>query len=352
MKPTPAPDFSLTASMHARWDRAGRRLAFKARTPAEWRAWRRRLLAELKSLTGYDTLRPAPLSPETGARTDRGDHWRERVVIRTEPGVFMPFYVLIPKTGAGPFPVVLCPHGHGGGGKTSTSGEREADPRLPAIIDGYNYDYGVQFARAGAIALCPDARGFGERRHASHKDPLDSTCLLTSNMAIPLGLTVTAQWAWDLHRLVDYAATRPDCLPGRIGCAGLSGGGLQTLWASALDERIRAAVISGYFYGYKESLLDQPAHCSCNYVPHLYETADMGDIGALILPRPVLIETGNADPLNGASGLKNVLPQVAVLKKAARLLKVPKAVTHDIFNGEHKWHGVTAVPWMMRQLMG
>jgi dienelactone hydrolase len=350
MKSTAAPDFSLTRAMHARWNRVGRRLAFKARTAAEWRAWRRRLLAELKSLTGYDTLRPCTLQPRVDARTDRGDHWRERVVIRTEADVYMPFYVLIPKTGAGPFPAVLCPHGHCGGGKTSTSGEREADPRMPGIIDQYNYDYGVQFARAGAIAFCPDARGFGERRYAGHPDLLDCTCRLTHNMAIPLGLTITAQWAWDLHRLLDYAATRRDCLPGRIGCAGLSGGGLQALWASALDTRIRAAVISGYFYGYRESLLDQPENCSCNYVPHLYETADMGDIGALILPRPVLIETGTVDPLNGASGLKNVRSQVAILKRAASLLNAPEAVAHDVFEGDHKWHGTVSVPWMMKQL--
>jgi hypothetical protein len=85
-------------------------------------------------------------------------------------------------------------------------------------------------------------------------------------------------------------------------------------------------------------------------VPHLYETADMGDIGALILPRPVLIETGTVDPLNGASGLKNVRSQVAILKRAASLLNAPEAVAHDVFEGDHKWHGTVSVPWMMKQL--
>ena len=346
----PTFDFTLDADFHDRWDRVGRRLAFRARTRAGHRAWRRRLLAELKRLTGYDTLRPAPLRPVVTETTDRGDHIRQRVVIRTEPKVFMPVYVLIPKTGKGPWPAVLCPHGHCGGGKVCTAGVREADPRMAAVIEEYNYDYGVQYARAGLVAFCPDARGFGERRHPAYKDLLTSSCLMTHNAGIPLGQAIAGMWTWDLHRLIDYAATRKDCSPGRIGCAGLSGGGLQSLWASAFDTRIRAAVISGYFYGYREALLDQPENCSCNYVPHLYETADMGDIGALIAPRPVLIETGTRDNLNGASGLKNVRSQVAIVKRAARLLGAPGAVVHDVFEGEHRWHGKLAVPWMVRQL--
>jgi hypothetical protein len=61
---------------------------------------------------------------------------------------------------------------------------------------------------------------------------------------------------------------------------------------TALYYRIKAAVISGYFYGYKQSLLEMPDNCSCNYVPHLWEKVDMGDMGALIAPRTLLIETG------------------------------------------------------------
>ena len=99
-------------------------------------------------------------------------------------------------------------------------------------------------------------------------------------MGLPLGQTVTGMWAWDLHRLIDYVQTRDDCQADRIGCAGLSGGGLQTLWATALNRRIRCAVVSGYMFGYKQSLLDMHTNCSCNFVPHLYEHLDMGDIAA------------------------------------------------------------------------
>lgn len=342
--------YSTHPYLQARWKAVGRQLSFTARTKTEWLAWRRKALVKLKDLTGYDTMIRTPLRPRITEERDFRTYTRQRVEIRTEPGIVSPCFVLIPKQGRPPYPAVLAPHGHGSGGKLSPAGCRE-DPRIAEKIAYYNYDYGVKFAEAGFITFCTDARGFGERREElARKDVLQQSCQWINNMAIPLGQTVAGMWAWDLHRVLDYIETRRDCDPGRIGCAGLSGGGLQTLWAAALDRRIRCAVISGYFYGYKESLLDLHGNCSCNYVPHLYENMDMGDIAALIAPRPLLIETGTRDPLNGASGVKNVRSQVRITRRAYRLLGVPRLLKHDIFEGEHRWHGVEAYPWMKLHL--
>ena len=340
--------FSVLPAMRRRFARVGRKLALRAHTTRELSEWRRKLRRKLKELTGYATMRRAPLKAKVTERLEAGEFVRHRVEIQTEPGVIMPFYVIRLKELEGPLPAVLCPHGHGSGGKVSPAGVREI-PEVAEAIKLYNYDYGLQFARAGFVTFCPDARGFGERREPG-MELMASSCLWISNMAVPLGQTVTGMWAWDLSRLIDYVETRADCLPGGVGCAGLSGGGLQTLWLAALDERVRCAVVSGYFYGYEESLLVLHANCSCNYVPRLYEHADMGDIGALIAPRPLLIETGARDPLNGPSGLRNVKSQVAVTRKAYRLLGAQKMLRHVVFDGEHRWHGVEAVPWMKRGL--
>ena len=86
----------------------------------------------------------------------------------------------------------------------------------------------------------------------------------------------------------------------------LSGGGLQTLCLAALDERVACAVISGYMYGVEDSLLHLSGNRDCNYIPHLWESADMGDVAALIAPRPLLIEAARQDPLNGPRGMDNV----------------------------------------------
>ncbi len=336
--------------LERRWETVGRKLAFKAGTVSGWRTWRRRTLDKLRELTGYDTMKKAPLEPKITEELDFGGYRRQRVEIRTEPGVIMPLYVLIPRGIKKPAPAIIALHGHFMGGKAAIAGCRDI-PAVARAIKKYHCDYGLRFARAGFIVFCPDARGFGERREeADANDVLASSCRWINNMAVPLGQTITGMWAWDVHRLIDYVQSRRDCRPGKIGCAGLSGGGLQTLWAAALDERIRGAVISGYLYGYKESLLEMYVNCSCNYVPRLWEYVDMGEIAALIAPRPLLVETGDADRLNGKGGLKNVYPQTRVIRKAYRLLGAEKLFRHEVFAGGHRWNGKAAIPWFRTHL--
>lgn len=344
------PYFSVHPYLQERFHSVGRRLEFAAGTREEWLTWRAALIGKLKELTGYNTMLACDLEPYLTNEVEFPGYLRQRVVIQTEPGIHMPFFVLIPKDAHPPLAAVIAPHGHASGGKLAVAGCAE-NPVIAQTISQYNYDYGVQLVRAGFIVFCPDARGFGERQEAAAKgDILASSCQWINQMAYPLGQTLTGMWAWDLHRLVDYIQTRPDCDGNRIGCAGLSGGGLQTLWAAALDERIHCAVISGYLYGYKESLLDKHTNCSCNYVPHLYEVADMGDIAALIAPRPLLVETGNRDPLNGASGLENVYSQMRILRRAYTLLGAEDRLKHVVFDGEHRWHGKEAIPWLQAHL--
>jgi dienelactone hydrolase len=340
--------------MQARFDVVGRQMALRATTPQELAAWQAELRARLVRLIALDSMIPAPLQPKTTERVVCDGYDRERVEVQTEPGVIMPLYALIPQDQrAGERrPCIIAPHGHGSGGKLAVAGRQDI-PTIEQTIIQHNYDYGVQLVRQGFIVFCPDARGFGERRELARQGQADltnSSCNLLNHMALPLGQTVTGMWTWDLMRLIDYIETRSDCDATYLGCAGLSGGGLQTLWLSALDQRVKAAVVSGYFYGYKESLLVLNDNCSCNYVPGLWQLADMGDIGALMAPRPLLIETGTRDALNGASGVGNVLSQVESTRRAYRLLGAERNLAHDVFEGEHRWNGIQAIPFLKHHL--
>ena len=87
-----------------------------------------------------------------------------------------------------------------------------------------------------------------------------------------------------------------------------------------------------------------------NYVPHLWEYVDMGDLGALIAPRPLLIETGRWDPLNGTRGVDNVNEQVAIARQAYTLLGADDQLDTDVFDGPHKWHGAKVLGWLDKHL--
>lgn len=338
-------DYILEDYMKKRFAQVGRKNAFKADSVDEYQNWKTSTRAKLKELIGYDTMLKTKPNPRKIDCEDLGTYTREHVEIQTEPGVWMPFYILKPKT-HGRLQPVIAAHGHSSGGKLSVAGVKINNFIRQAIKD-YNYDYGHKLAQQGFMVFCPDARGFGQRKDPMTDDAfLASSCRVINNMAIPLGQTITGMWTWDLHRLIDYISSRDDCDIERLCCLGLSGGGLQTLWATALDDRIKAAVVSGYFYGYEQSLLVLRGNCSCNYVPHLWEHVDMGDIAALIAPRKLMIETGNADPLNGDPGLDNVKSQLEITSAAYELLAKTENLKHSIQPGEHKWYGVGVVDWL------
>jgi dienelactone hydrolase len=345
--------FPTTPALLARFDRESRGMGLRAQDAAELAAWQAELRARLCAIIGIDTMRACPPDPQEDAPEQCDGYVRTRVVIAVEPDVRMPLYVLTPadiRPGQRR-PVMLALHGHGSAGKAAVVGRAET-PELVRTIAQHNYAYGVQLVRAGYIVLCPDARGFGERREPvmGEGDMLGSSCQVLNHMALPLGQTVTGMWTWDLMQLVDYATTRPDCDAARIGCAGLSGGGWQTLWLATLDERVRCAVVSGHFYGYKDALLRLSQNCSCNYVPGLWQLADAGDIGALIAPRPLLIETGRQDGLNGERGVANVIEQLEITRQGYRLLGAEDRLAHTVFEGGHRWDGADVLPWLARWL--
>ncbi len=346
--PTIAP-YSVIPHMRDRFKEVGRKLSYDASDAKAHRRWRTKAAKKLKALTGYDTMQTCDLKPRVTETVEVGSLTRRRIEIDTEPGVTMPFYELRLTESSGPAVPVMCCHGHASGGKYSPAGRTDI-PQIKKQVEQYNYDYGVKLAEAGYITFCPDARGFGERQeHVVSHDLLNASCSQINSMAFPLGQTVTGMWAWDLSRLIDYIETRDDCHSDRVACVGLSGGGLQTLWVSALDTRVKVAVVSGYFYGYKEALLDKN-NCYCNYVPHLYEHVDIGDVGALVAPRPLMIETGDADPLNGESNLKNVRSQVLHTRKAYRNLDATANLKHVVFQGEHRWHGEKAPAFLKKHV--
>lgn len=329
--------------MHKLYDKRARKEGLRACNAEEFWGWRQKSKTKLHVLLGLDKMAPADIKPIVEERklVEPGII-REKVIIQTEPDVWMPFFILIPEAcvGNSNAKIFIAPCGHLGGGKFSVAGYRINKPVSDAI-DFYNYDYGMQLAKKGFVVLCPDARGFGERRDLniqSDENFLDSSCNQLAHMAEPLGMTVAGMFTWDLMRLVDYIEERNEWNANDIACIGFSGGGMQALWFAALDDRIKKVIISGYMYGYKDSLLELNNNCSCNYVPHLWESFDMGDIGALMAPAKVVIQSCKEDKLNGARGIVNTVEQVNIMRDAYELIGLSDNVMHDICEGTHKWH--------------
>lgn len=342
--PTAASCWPTLPAMLRKFDRLARQSRFTGSTPEDFAVWRTETRQLLQTLLGFDKMELCPLQPvymdstmlEEGIRRE---HWR----IQVEPEVFMTLFLLVPPGANRTTPVFLCPPGHNGAGKYAVVGAREY-AAVAEKIDQYHYDYGWQLARCGCVAVCPDCRGFGERReNAAHMgelpEGLKGDCFQLAHMGEPLGIPVLGMLTWDLMRLIDWLRQEGRFGTEALGCLGFSGGGMQTLWLAALDERVKLAVISGYLYGYRDSLMTLNSNCSCNYVPHLWEHLDMGDIASLIAPRPLWVQTCRDDRLNGPRGVVNATEQVAVVRHAYTLLGVPDRLLHEVCSGPHQWHG-------------
>lgn len=327
--------------MKLRYERFGRQYAHNATTKAEHEAWYEVVSSRLSEVIGLTRCLPVDPNPTLleSVRFDANEHGggfvREKWLIETEPTVFMPFYLLVPDAPNGA--AMINPHGHGGG-KDLYLGFSSSDGSL----SGRPESFGVMLARNGYHVAAPDARGAGERREkGQQKDGMEGATSHREmlNSEICLGITPLGGMVWDIMRLVDFLSVRDGIDPCRIGCAGMSGGGMQTIYAAALDRRIALAITSGYFYGFRDALMLQPANCGCNFAPYLYETVDMGDIGAMIAPRPFFIESGTNDHLNGATGIENVLSQVSIARVAYGIFGAEEKLLHSVHGGIHEWVG-------------
>ena len=338
--------FTSEAALKRRFEQSGRQFAYSGGDVAAWQVAARQRLSEILGLQNLVAAPPLATLRESIACEG---YTREEWLIQTEALVWMPFSLLVPET-ALPAPLVIAPHGHASAGRQAVIGNR-THPEVAKTIADHHYDYGVQLVRAGFVVASPDARGFGERREPARQQEsqiLASSCHHLMLAAAPLGLSVQGLWTFDLVCLVDFLVADSRIDATRIGVAGLSGGGMQALNLAALDTRIQAAVVSGYFYGVQESLQVLNGNCDCNLVPGLWEAFDMGDIGGLIAGRVLCIETGDVDPLNGASGLVNVTSQLALSRSVFD--RAGGVLAHFVFSGPHRWDGTQSIPWLTAHL--
>lgn len=343
-------EFRTLPGLWGTYDAIERSLAFKADSIGEAREWQVRLGDELAALLGGFPTQACDLAPQT-LSTDREDGFTcQHVAIQTLPGEYMPCWVLIPDSGeSGSLKPVIALHGHGSWGGAAIV-KSPNDPLGAALNQALNYDYAGQLARRGFMVFVPELRGFGQRLEDPDLQEGDpqwiSSCYSVSVNALLLGKTLLGLRVYDIMRLIDYIYTRPEPLADTLGCAGLSGGGMLTLFSTALDQRISCAVVSGYFNTFRDSIM-AVRHCLCNFVPGMVQVAEMVDIAGLVAPRPMLIETGTKDPIFPSTATQRAY------RELQEIYAVFKAATHldiDVFDAEHAWSGAKAYDWLARWL--
>ena len=305
--------------------------------PAAIRAWVGRCRTRLRQLMGPEPSR-VPLNVETLESTACDGYRRDKIVFDTEDTMSVPAYLLVPdaREGAPPGAAVLACHGHGPG-KAQVVGLEHTD--MP------NADYALRLAQRGYVVLAPDLRCFGERLDWNPEDHYAcDTNLVHAAMA---GWNPLAQNVWDLSRSLDVLAEHPLVDPQRLGMVGISYGGTVTLFTAAVDERVAAAVVSGYFSSWAESHKMPWNMCGSQILFGMLGRLEHEDLGALVAPRPLLIETGNEDLLFPVAAASESVRRTRLVYESGG---ASDRLVHDVFDGGHQWHGIQALPFLDRWL--
>lgn len=226
-----------------------------------------------------------PLNARVIGTTKRDGYRVERVVYESRPEHHVTANLYLPE-GKGPFPAVLMPIGHSGGGKADSSTQRGA----------------ILLAQHGLAALAYDPIGQGERRQLLDDKGLPVVASITSEHtmvgvgALLVGRSTASYRVWDGIRSLDYLASRPEIDAKRLGCTGCSGGGTLTAYLMALDDRIAAAAPSCYITSLERLFATiGPQDAEQNITGQVAFGMEHADYLTLRAPRPTLICAASRD---------------------------------------------------------
>jgi dienelactone hydrolase len=277
-------------------------------------------------------------------RIDCNSYWEEKYSLAVGEGVQAPMYLLIPKAEP-PYTAVLAFHGHDPGVQYILGNYPDEDTAV--FNQNMHNNYAQALAQAGYLVCAIEQRGMGERlTEQTGEPPLVRSCRHLAFSYMLHGRTLLGERCWDGMCALNYLQTRADVRPGLFGCTGHSGGGTTALFLAAVDQRLAAAVVSGCFCSIQASILGMP-HCECNYVPGILQLGEMGDIAALIAPRPLCLVNGRYDPIFPLEGAQAQFETVRCAYEADGRAEACQLTIHE---GKHAYHLPTALNWFQTWL--
>ncbi|MDF2685685.1 MAG: dienelactone hydrolase [Clostridia bacterium] len=271
----------------------------------------------------------------------------KRVIYYVTDDLPCPAYILTPKNAGEKNPAVVAIHGHGYGSRDICGllpDGSDKDINKPEQI-GYQKNFAISLVNLGFIVIAPELAGFGDMKFEEDKDNY-SSCHRVSTWLTMLGKTTSGLRVMQTIRAVDCLQTLPNVDPDRIGAMGISGGGLVCAFTSAIDERIKTAVVSGYTNTYKDSVLNV-LHCVDNYYPNAINHAEMPDIIGLIAPRALFIESGEIDDIFPVYATKYAYDY---LKEIYKCFNAEDNIDMEIFKGDHQIWGNESLKFLKNKL--
>lgn len=225
----------------------------------------------------------------------QGDGFRvAKVYFESLPGYYVTGNLYRPASGNGPFPAIICPHGHWSFGRL-TNGETGSIPGRC-----------IDLAKMGFVVISIDMVGYNDNIQLPH-DHNKNRSQMKAGKPLPYehkkfrgvfdfpkarlyGLSLAGLHAWNAIRAVDFLISLPEVDPERIGATGASGGASQTLFLMAAEPRLKAAA--------PVNIIGAKKHpgCRCENAPGCWVDISTVEIAGIFAPKPLILLSATEDP--------------------------------------------------------
>jgi len=301
-------------------------------TMDEWQKRKATLRQSMFDAMGPPPTEKAPLQPKLLGTLKRDGYTVEKVLFQSWPDVWVTASAYVPDAASdgGKVPAVLVVHGHWSGARR--------DPVVQSRCLG--------LVKLGFFVLAVDAFGAGER----YINPAKGTYhgALYGSTLWPTGRSLLGMQVYDNNRAVDYILACPEC-NGKIGITGASGGGNQSMYAGALDERIGAVVPVCSVGNYQAYL--KAACCVCEVLPNALRFTEEGDVLGLVAPRALMVINASKDAYQFAPAQAD-----KSIERASHIFKMhgaPDRLKHLVIDSGHDYNQLmreAMYGWMTRFL--
>ncbi len=200
-----------------------------------------------------------PLDPHIAGSKERDGYTLSRIYLQMFPGCYGTGWLYVPLHPKSPkMPAIINPNGHFEHGAWNPTEQSRA----------------IAMAKKGYVCIATDSIHAGD---------------------FEVGMCPIGLMTWQNIRALDYLCSRPDVDLSRIGITGASGGGQQTMYMMAIDDRLAAAVPVVMACYYERIMNPDWAHCWCNHAPGIQGDTDPIEYLSLFAPKPAQFESSTYD---------------------------------------------------------
>lgn len=344
-------------------------LSFRHSQYSDVESWKNKVLPRVKSYIARPDIDHTP-SPKVTAKYQYDGLDVEELEWSWPYGHPTKAILLKPEGASGPLPAVLGLHDHGGnkyfGRRKITKTSDDQHPMMKEHQDHYyeGHAWANEIAKRGYVVLVHDVFTFASRRvrydemltipwgDASIKGKTDDNPESQENidtynewasahehvMAKSLfcgGTTWPGMFLLEDQMALSILADRSDVDENRIGCAGLSGGGLRTDYLGGMDPRIKCAVSVGFMTTWDDFMLHKSyTHTWMTYTPLLPKFLEFPEILALRTPLPTMSLSNNDDQLYTLPEMKKA---VGILEDTFAKAGASEKLSCRFYPGPHKF---------------